>query len=330
MIDKDRSVPESGYLERTLAMSLSPIEIIEDDCGCTTGLNIVPFSKQHIRCLAGKYWKKLATEDWKLLNGDEFDLIDQRIMIRSPMTCKTENFRICQKCFGSEKTRKPRSNYIGIVAGQVITERLTQLLMRSFHTSGSSELDLDKTVSDFMKNCLVDIEDDGHLISLKFNTDDIPDNIRNIKGYLSTEGEVVKFTKITEPVVNNDVLATVIRVKELMRKDDKVVMTPTDYYKDLTSCILEVGDIYSSFIELVLAHMFMTGPNEFWRYNQEKTITLKLSEKTVASKVSNLLGFLFQPNSISLKEIEPSQINDLKSINLDKLCIHEKIFLNQL
>ena len=32
--------------------------------------------------------------------GNEDDLIDQRIMIRSPMTCKTENFRICKKCFG--------------------------------------------------------------------------------------------------------------------------------------------------------------------------------------------------------------------------------------
>ena len=316
-----------SYLERTLAMSLSPIEIIEEDCGCTTGLNIVPFSKQHIRCLAGKYWKKLATDNWKLLKGDEYDLIDQRIMIRSPMTCKTENFRICKKCFGE---RHFRTKYIGVTAGQVITERLTQLLMRSFHTSGSCELDLDKTVSDFMKNRLIDVEDDGHLITLVFNTTDIPDEIKNIRGYLSTEGQLVKFTKISEPVVNNDVLATVIQVKDLMRKDDKVQMTPSDYYRNLMSCILEVGDLYSSFVELVLAHMFMTSSNEFWRYNQDKPVTLKLSEKSVAGKVSSLLGFLYQPNSLSLKEVDPSEINDLGSIDPDKMSFHEKIFLNQL
>lgn len=111
-------------------MSLSPIEIAEEDCGCTTGLYITPFSKQHVHCLAGKYYKKLATDEWQLLNGTEYDLINQRIMIRSPMTCKTENFRICNKCFGRKPIRTP---YIGVVAGQVITERLTQLLMRSFH-----------------------------------------------------------------------------------------------------------------------------------------------------------------------------------------------------
>ena len=197
-------------------------------------------------------------------------------------------------------------------------------------TSGSSELDLDKNVSEFMKNYLVDIEDDGHLITLKFNVDDIPDDFRNIGGYLSTEGSLVKFTKISEPGVNNDVLSSVIRVKELMKKDDKVIMTPTDYYSDLMKCILEVGELYSSFVELVLAHMFMTGPSDFWRYNQDQPVVLKLSEKTVAAKISSLLGFLFAPNSISLKEIDPEEFSALDSLDPEKLSIHEKIFLNKL
>ena len=111
-------------------MSLSPIELVEDDCGCTTGLYIVPFSKQHIHCLAGKYYKKLPTDEWKLLNGTEYDLIDQRIILRSPMTCQTKNFKICHKCFGEKRVR---TEFLGVTAGQVITERLTQLLMRSFH-----------------------------------------------------------------------------------------------------------------------------------------------------------------------------------------------------
>ena len=113
-------------------MSLSPIEVVEEDCGCTTGLYITPFSKQHMHCLNGKYYKKLATDEWKLLTGNEYDLIDQRIMLRSPMTCKTQNFRICKKCFGEKHLR---TQFCGVTAGQVLTERLTQLLMRSFHES---------------------------------------------------------------------------------------------------------------------------------------------------------------------------------------------------
>ena len=309
-------------------MALSPIEICEDDCGCTTGLNITPFSKQHIKCLGGKYWKKLATDEWKLMKGDEFDLIDQRIMIRSPMTCQTENFRICKKCFGEQRIR---TKFLGITAGQVLTERLTQLLMRSFHTSGSCELDLDKTVCKFIKDCLIDIIDDGKLITLKFNTDDIPNEIRNIRGYLSTEKNLVKFTKLSEQVVNNDVLATVNRVKSLMRKcSGSDLLTPSEYYKDLMSCILEVGNIYSSFVEMVLAHMFMVSPTEFWRYNQDKSVVVKLSEKTIASKISNLLGFLYHPNANSVKEIDVKELEEFEPNDLENLCIHEKIFLNKL
>ena len=195
-------------------------------------------------------------------------------------------------------------------------------------TSGSSELDLDKNVSEFIKNYLVDIEDDGHLITLEFNNYEIPDDFRNIQGYLSTEKNKVKYTKLSEPVVNNDVLATVIHVKDLMKKNDNP-LTPSEYYKDLMSCILEVGDLDSSFVELVLAHMFMTGPSDFWRYNQDKVVTLKLSEKTVAAKISPLLGFAYTPNRLTINELEPD-IMDMSSIDPNKLPIHEKIFLNKL
>lgn len=306
-------------------MSLSPIELAEDDCGCQSGLYIVPFSKQHIHCLAGKYYKKVITDEWKLLNGDEYDLIDQRIILRSPMTCQTKNFKICHKCFGEKKVR---TEFIGVTAGQVITERLTQLLMRSFHTSGSCEIDLDKTTSDFIKNYLIDINEDDSLITLVFTTDKIPDELTKIQGYLSKENNLVRYTKLSEQVVNNDVLATVIKVKELMKKSDNPKL-PHEYYTDLMSCILEVGDIYSSFVELVLAHLFLVNENEFWRYNQDKPVVLKLSEKTVAAKISPLLGFTFTPNRLTINELEEDMM-DISQIDPEKLCFHEKVFLNLL
>ena len=176
---------------------------------------------------------------------------------------------------------------------------------------------------------LIDIIDDGNLITLVFNTDKIPEELKQIRGYLSIESNLVKYTKLSEQVVNNDVLATVIRVKDLTKKCDNVTQTPSDYYHDLMGCILEVGDIYSSFVELVLAHMFMTGPDEFWRYNQNKTITVKLSDKTVAAKISPLLGFTFTPNRITINEIDEDMM-DVSSIDPSKLCFHEKVFLNML
>lgn len=111
-------------------MALSVMEISEDDCGCDSGLPITILNKDHLSILANKYYKEgVGDPEWKLLSGNESSLIGQNIIIRSPMTCKTKNFKICKKCFGEKKTR---TKYVGVTAGQCITERFTQLLMRSF------------------------------------------------------------------------------------------------------------------------------------------------------------------------------------------------------
>ena len=112
-------------------MALGPIEIVEEDCGCTQGLNIHVQNESHFKTLIGKYWSDgMKDEEWKLITENDTDLIDKWIMLRTPMTCKTPNFKICKKCFGEKKIRTP---YVGVTAGQCMTERLTQLLMRSFH-----------------------------------------------------------------------------------------------------------------------------------------------------------------------------------------------------
>lgn len=132
LIDKDKSVPESGYLERTLVMAMSPIEISEDDCCDSKGLQIKVIDKTHLKMLIGKYYSESNDENdkkWKPFLGNETNLINTYVYIRSPMTCKTKDFKICKKCFGEKKVRTP---YVGVVAGQCITERLTQLLLRSF------------------------------------------------------------------------------------------------------------------------------------------------------------------------------------------------------
>ena len=128
LIDKDRSVPESGYLERTLSMALSAIEITEDDCKCTDGLHTSIINKDHLKMLIGKYYKLNESDEWQLFTGDEKNLIEHEIILRSPMTCVTKNYKICKKCFGEKKIR---TKYVGITSAQVITERLTQLLLRT-------------------------------------------------------------------------------------------------------------------------------------------------------------------------------------------------------
>ena len=118
------------------------------------------------------------------------------------------------------------------------------------------------------------------------------------------------------------------KLKEILKKNDKVTKKPGEYYTDLTECILSVGEIFSSYIEMVLAHMFMVSESDFWRYNQTQKIVTKLSDKTMAAKISPLLGFLYQPNRISINGITDDHL--LNSIVSDKaVSFHEKIFLQK-
>ena len=85
-----------------MTMALSPVEIIETDCGTSHYLNVLVFSKKHAQSLVGKYYKDplILDQDWQELDFKMAkSFINRKILIRSPMTCQTKNFRICQKCF---------------------------------------------------------------------------------------------------------------------------------------------------------------------------------------------------------------------------------------
>lgn len=143
LVDKNRSTPESGYLERSMVLNLSPVEIAESDCGTNFGLLIKIQSKNHAITLVGKYYSAYnpvfvsttgitkAIDNWKLFTEADIDkYIGQTFVFRSPITCQTKNFKICHKCFGEYNGIK--SPLVGIIAGQSIAERMTQLSLRTF------------------------------------------------------------------------------------------------------------------------------------------------------------------------------------------------------
>jgi hypothetical protein len=122
--DKSRHTPDSGYLERTLVMALSMIEFDLDDCRTNNCLEFVVMSQKHAKTLVGKFYcdpNDYPPDSWKELDLETAkSYINKKIKIRSPITCTNPNFKICRKCFGSKKLS---TNYVGIVSGQLITER---------------------------------------------------------------------------------------------------------------------------------------------------------------------------------------------------------------
>ncbi len=125
IVDKQKVVPDSGYLERSMVMNLSPIEIVEEDCGVKYGFNIEVQNKKHAESLLNRW---IFREDGKqeLFTSELMEeSIGKTLNIRSSISCITPNMRICKRCFG--KYDNIKSPYAGILAGQYLAERLTQL-----------------------------------------------------------------------------------------------------------------------------------------------------------------------------------------------------------
>jgi len=323
VVDKSKSTPESGYMQRTLSMALSPLEIIENDCGTDLHIDTIVFSKTHAKTLTGKYYRDIYSNDrnWKILDFNTAKTyINKKISIRSPITCQTQNFQICKKCFGA---RSLRTNYVGIMAGQLVSERLTQLVMRTFHTSGAANLDIDENVKQFIHDHLINIKNINGKCELYFDSN--PVNIFDgIEGFLLCHDNVIVFDEIKYPVENNDVIAILVHIKQILKTQTIINKHPTEYYEELMSYLLEVGTLFSSFVECIFANMFLTNkdPNVFWRYNQNNKIVYKSGQLNMAYNIRPRLSCLFQPNIKSLPYLTDNTGT--------KLTLYEKIWLDKL
>jgi len=331
--DKSTHTPQSGYLERTVVMALSVLEITNEDCGTQHGIETIIFSRDHAKSLSGKYYKNPLRPgmDWEVINyKTAISLLNKKIIIRSPITCEEPNLRMCRMCFG-DRARFFKTKYLGLVAGSNLIERLTQLIMRSFHISGSSELDTDPNLIKYFTNNLKDIAVKNNQIFLTCdNIDDIPQTINIIEGYQNIVDDQIIFNEVNKEVINKDTITLLKVIKNLLKKHKKINKTPSEYYNEFISGILSVGVTYSSFVEMLFANSFISDydKKEFWRYNQDKQIQVKLGDKGISKFISNLLGLLYEPNKESIKKLS----DDFKKLeyNPDTMTIYEKIWFSEL
>ena len=136
LLDVALNTGTSGYLSRKLIFTCANLQIDEglEDCGTEDLLEVDVKTNRKARMLVGRIYKendvlvKITKENYK-------DLIGKMIEIRSPILCKSP--KICKTCYG-DLYKNLNSRFIGIIAAQTLGERGTQLVLRTFHTSGSA------------------------------------------------------------------------------------------------------------------------------------------------------------------------------------------------
>jgi hypothetical protein len=301
-----------------MVTNLSPVEIVESDCGATNGFNIEIQDSKHCNSLKHRYYFNVDINDWDEFNGDN-NFIGKQLLFRSPITCATDNFAICQKCFGNYKNIA--SKYVGVLSGQYNSERLIQLSMSSFHTAGSATLDMDKDVKKFISDNLDDIvnyDDYSEFIFKKKIPSELQDKFEKIQGFsYYISDKIIRYNNV-EGVENEDVAKVIKEVNELLntQKDPDIIHV----YSNLIRNILSVGDIYSSFVEVILCNLFVDKNDKVIRYclrdGDDFTIDKKYNIKTVHNILSETLSVLYQPNYVTIQKLHNKLQNNSSGVSI--------------
>jgi len=137
LLDVALKTGASGYLSRKLIFTCANLQMSEtlDDCETEDTLEVYVNDERKAKMLVYKYH---ITKDKKLeLITPEncVSFVNKLIYVRSPIFCKSPE--VCKKCYGDLKNL--HSKYIGIIAAQSLGEANTQLILRTFHTSGAAK-----------------------------------------------------------------------------------------------------------------------------------------------------------------------------------------------
>jgi len=141
-VDRAVNTADSGALNKALLGVTRRLLVTQKDCKTHEGIELSVNSKDVMDRHLAESIKGVAKKN---------DLIDSRILmklkaakvqtveVRSPLTCKTSN-GVCQLCYGlMPNGQLPNlGENIGVIESQALTERSTQLVMRTFHTGGAA------------------------------------------------------------------------------------------------------------------------------------------------------------------------------------------------
>lgn len=166
IMDRVLNTAATGYMSRKLVFVLNSVEADPYVRDCKTNKTLtLKLTNDLISRLNGRFIVKnnkvIEFEPNEYKEGDV-------IYLRTPIYCKSP--KICHVCYGKLLLRH-KSPHVGVLAAQIIGERGTQLIMKSFHTGGAVEVkkrDMIKDISD--NNPLVDISKISKYISQSENS----------------------------------------------------------------------------------------------------------------------------------------------------------------
>lgn len=147
IIDRVLSTADTGYTSRQLVFLLNSVEcdLYLNDCGTKKYLTL-KLTNDLIPRLTGRY--VIKGNNIVQFNKNDFKEGDI-IHLRTPIFCKSP--KICHTCYG-DLLKLHKTPYVGVLAGQQIGERGTQMIMKTFHLGGGVSLSIRDILQDIVDN----------------------------------------------------------------------------------------------------------------------------------------------------------------------------------
>lgn len=124
----------SGHFSR-MVMMLSTTVMMDgslEDCRTVHPIRMHIKSKQHLKRLKGRNYRRLTSRVYSELKASDTHLIGEEILLRSPITCAGKH-GICKKCYGALYYTNKDVYSIGGYSGSKITEPLGQAVLSTKH-----------------------------------------------------------------------------------------------------------------------------------------------------------------------------------------------------
>lgn len=124
----------SGHFARLIMLITSDVTLRQDDevCNSVHPIPIEIKSQDHLEKLRHRYYKLPHQRKYSVMRGDETELIGETIMLKSPITCASEE-GICRQCYGELFNTNRTLNSAGGLSATKISEPVTQNILSSKH-----------------------------------------------------------------------------------------------------------------------------------------------------------------------------------------------------
>jgi len=214
----------SGHFARMVMLLVSSINLSKtvDSCNSVHPIKIELSSKEHLIRMRGRYYRTMYSRNYQLLRGDEYNLINETIFVKSPATCACKD-GICKMCYG-DLSYINKDITIGAFAGTKITEPVSQNILSSKHllTTKSQKIEFNEEFYKFFNisgnEIIINSNEDNDDLDLDdYTLLIIKSNIKTIADYDDNDMEFNEYVNLFH--VYNKKTDEMIEIKETEEKD---------------------------------------------------------------------------------------------------------------